>query len=156
MHSLMQVPVKSAVFRRFCFAHAYRDRSETYRQRNINSKHTVHTYLYRRYSTILPFSFHKRQLLEFCFVCHSYIQFVHNMGHTEGRISIDQTSADPVNNAVIRTLMEQASHASRDGLVLPSGRRLELPNRAKRAADTDAQKVSRPRYIMQFTSRTHL
>ena len=44
MHSLMQVPVKSAVFGRFCFAHAYRDRSETYRQRNINSKHTVHTY----------------------------------------------------------------------------------------------------------------
>ena len=42
MHSLMQVPVKSAVFGRFCFAHAYRDRSETYRQRNINSKHTVH------------------------------------------------------------------------------------------------------------------
>ena len=46
MHSLMQVPVKSAVFGRFCFAHAYRDRSETYRQRNINSKHTVHTYVH--------------------------------------------------------------------------------------------------------------
>ena len=44
MHSLMQVPVKCAVFGRFCFAHAYRDRSETYRQRNINSKHTVPTY----------------------------------------------------------------------------------------------------------------
>ena len=42
MHSLLQVPVKSAVFGRFCFARAYRDRSETYRQRNINSKHTVH------------------------------------------------------------------------------------------------------------------
>ena len=41
MHSLLQVPVKSAVFGRFCFARAYRDRSETYRQRNINSKHTV-------------------------------------------------------------------------------------------------------------------
>ena len=26
MHSLMQVSVKSAVFGRFCFAHAYRDR----------------------------------------------------------------------------------------------------------------------------------
>ena len=44
MHSLLQVPVKSAVFGRFCFARAYRDRSETYRQRNINSKHTVHLY----------------------------------------------------------------------------------------------------------------
>ena len=44
MHSLLQVPVKSAVFGRFCFARAYRDRSETYRQRNINSKHTVHPY----------------------------------------------------------------------------------------------------------------
>ena len=44
MHSLLQVPVKSAVFGRFCFARAYRDRSETYRQRNINSKHTVPTY----------------------------------------------------------------------------------------------------------------
>ena len=43
MHSLMQVPIKSAVFGRFCFARAYGDRSETYRQRNINSKHTVHT-----------------------------------------------------------------------------------------------------------------
>ena len=32
MHSLMQVPVKFVVF---CFAHAYRDRSETYYQRNI-------------------------------------------------------------------------------------------------------------------------
>ena len=42
MHSLLQVPVKSAVFGQFCFARAYRDRSETYRQRNINSKHTVH------------------------------------------------------------------------------------------------------------------
>ena len=42
MHSLLEVPVKSAVFGRFCFARAYRDRSETYRQRNINSKHTVH------------------------------------------------------------------------------------------------------------------
>ena len=41
MHSLLQVPAKSAVFGRFCFALAYRDRSETYRQRNINSKHTV-------------------------------------------------------------------------------------------------------------------
>ena len=41
MHSLLQVPVKSAIFGRFCFARAYRDRSETYRQRNINSKHTV-------------------------------------------------------------------------------------------------------------------
>ena len=41
MHSLLQVPVKSAVFGRFCFACAYRDRSETYRQRYINSKHTV-------------------------------------------------------------------------------------------------------------------
>ena len=41
MHSLLQVPVKSAVFGRFCFARAYPDRSETYRQRNINSKHTV-------------------------------------------------------------------------------------------------------------------
>ena len=41
MHSLLQVPVKSAVFGRFCFARAYRDRSETYRQRNINRKHTV-------------------------------------------------------------------------------------------------------------------
>ena len=42
MHSLMQVTVKSLVFGQFCFAHVYRDRSETYRQRNINSKHTVH------------------------------------------------------------------------------------------------------------------
>ena len=41
MHSLMQVTVKSPVFGRFCFAHPYRGRSETYRQRNINSKHTV-------------------------------------------------------------------------------------------------------------------
>ena len=47
MHSLLQVPVKSAVFGRFCFARAYRDRSETYRQRNINSKHTVHTYWFQ-------------------------------------------------------------------------------------------------------------
>ena len=38
MHSLMQVPVKSAVFGRFCFAHAYRGRCETYRQRNINPR----------------------------------------------------------------------------------------------------------------------
>ena len=42
MHSLLQVPVKSAVFGRFCFARAYRYRSETYRQRNINSKHTTY------------------------------------------------------------------------------------------------------------------
>ena len=46
MHSLLQVPVKSAVFGRFCFARAYRDRRETYRQRNINSKHTVHMYVF--------------------------------------------------------------------------------------------------------------
>ena len=45
MHSVLQVSVKSAVFGRFCFARAYRDRSETYRQRNINSKHTVHALL---------------------------------------------------------------------------------------------------------------
>ena len=45
MYSLLQVPVKSAVFGRFCFARAYRDRSETYRQMNINSKHTVHSYI---------------------------------------------------------------------------------------------------------------
>ena len=41
MHLLMQVTVKSPVFGRFCFAHAYRDRSETHRQRNINIKLTV-------------------------------------------------------------------------------------------------------------------
>ena len=41
MHLLMQVTVKFPVFGRCCFAHAYRDRSETYRQRNINIKHTV-------------------------------------------------------------------------------------------------------------------
>ena len=46
MHSLMQVPVKSPVFGRFCFAHPYRGRSETYRQRNINGKHTVNTYIH--------------------------------------------------------------------------------------------------------------
>ena len=41
MHSRMEVPLQSSVFGRFCFAHAYRGRSEAYRQRNIYSKHTV-------------------------------------------------------------------------------------------------------------------
>ena len=41
IHSLMQVPVKSAVFGRFCFVRAYRDCRETCHQMNINSKHTV-------------------------------------------------------------------------------------------------------------------
>ena len=44
MHSLMEILVKFAVFGRFCFAQTYRGRSETYRQRKINSKHTVHMY----------------------------------------------------------------------------------------------------------------
>ena len=44
MHSLMEILVKSAVFGRFCFVHTYRGRSETYRQRNINSKHTVQSW----------------------------------------------------------------------------------------------------------------
>ena len=46
MHLLMQVPLQSSVSGRICFARAYRGRSETYRQRNINSKHTVHRYVY--------------------------------------------------------------------------------------------------------------
>ena len=48
MHLLMQVTVKSTVFGRFCFARAYRDRSETYRQRNINIKHTVPIFGFRK------------------------------------------------------------------------------------------------------------
>ena len=56
MHSLMQVPVKSAVFGRFCFARAYGDRSETYRQRNINSKHTVQcNYVTQYFSPLFGF-----------------------------------------------------------------------------------------------------
>ena len=56
MHSLMHVTAKYLVLGRFCFAHAFRDPSETYRQRNINSKHTVHGKV--RSVTVCETSFH--------------------------------------------------------------------------------------------------